>query len=56
MFMRLLRLLESAPLARWLGFPSIQQSGLLQHPPNTRRTDRYHIRVEHHERQPPVAF
>src|SRR5215472_8764583 len=56
MFMRLLRLLESAPFARWLRFPSAQQASLLQYPPNTRRTHRYHIRIEHHERQPPVAF
>jgi len=29
---------------------------LLQHSPNTRRTDGHNVSVEHHERQPPIAF
>ncbi|MGC2273063.1 MAG: hypothetical protein WA539_13870, partial [Candidatus Sulfotelmatobacter sp.] len=29
---------------------------MLQHSPNTRRTDGHNVTVEHHERQPPIAF
>jgi hypothetical protein len=29
---------------------------LLQHPPHARRTDRHNVSVQHHERQPPIAF
>src|SRR5580704_8447962 len=53
---RLQRLLKPRPFARGLALPSRQQSGLVQHPPYTRRTYRHHLRIQHHERQPPVAF
>jgi hypothetical protein len=54
--LRLQRLLEPSPLARWFGFPPREQSCLLQHPPNARRTHRHSVRVEHRERQPTIAF
>src|SRR5712691_10726943 len=49
-------LLKAGSLARRLGFPPREQSCLLQYPPNARRTDGHNVTVEHHERQPPIAF
>src|SRR5439155_24665763 len=43
--MRLERLLEAGPLTRRLRFPPGEQSRLLQHSPNARRTDSYTARV-----------
>src|SRR2546426_4737780 len=56
MLMRLEWLLKAGSLARRLGFPPREQSCLLQYPPNARRTDGHNVSVEHHERQPPIAF
>jgi hypothetical protein len=56
MLMRLQRLLETGSFARRFAFPPRQQPGLLQHSPNTRRTDRHHPSIQHHERQPPITF
>src|SRR6266568_6450174 len=56
MLMRLVRLLESRPLTRRAAFPSGEQPRLLQHSPNASRAHRHHIAVQHHERQPPIAF
>ena len=47
---------KPVPLRDGLAFPSRQQSRLLQHPPYARRTHRHHIGIQHHERQPPIAF
>ena len=40
------------------GFPFHRESStrLLEHPPNAGGTDGHDVRVQHHERQPPVAF
>jgi hypothetical protein len=53
---RLRRLLKPRPFARWLALPSRQQSRLLQHSPYARRTHRHDLRIQHHERQPPIPF
>ena len=53
---RLQRLFETGPLARQLRFPARQESSLLQYSPYARRTDRYHVCIQHHERQPPIAL
>src|ERR1700736_4913397 len=53
---RLRRLLKPRPFTRGLAFPSRQQSRLLQHSPYARRTHRYHLRIQHHERQPSIPF
>lgn len=50
------RLLKPRPFARGLALPSRQQSRLLQHAPYARRTHRYHLCIQHHERQPPIPF
>src|SRR5258708_19537066 len=48
--------LERASFARRLAFPSGDQPGLLEHPPNARGADSHHIRVQHHEGQSSIAF
>src|SRR5271170_947827 len=53
---RLRRLFETGALARGLVLPPREQSGSLQHPPNTGRTYGHNIRIQHHERQSPIAF
>src|SRR5271170_7333343 len=54
--MRTRRLLETGPLARRLSLPPREQSGSLQHPPNAGWTDGHNVGIQHHERQPPIAF
>ena len=56
MLMRLEWLLKAGPLARRLDFPPRQESRLFQHPPNARRTHCHNVSVQHHERQPSIAF
>src|ERR1700733_8733602 len=56
MLVRLRRLLKPRPFARRLALPSRQQSRLLQHSPYARRTHRYHLRIQHHERQSSIPF
>ena len=56
MLVRLRRLLEARPFLRRLAVPLAQQSRLAQHPPHAGRTHRHDVGVQHHERQPPVAF
>lgn len=53
---RLQRLLETAPLARRLTFAVRQQSRLFQHTPYAGRTHGHDVRIDHHERQPPITF
>src|SRR6185369_11332379 len=50
------RLLEARALLRRLSVPLRQQSRLPQHPPDTGRTHRHNVSVQHHKRQPPIAF
>ena len=50
------RLLEAGPFLRRLAVPLRQQSRLPQHPPHAGRAHRHDVGVQHHERQPPVAF
>jgi hypothetical protein len=54
--MRLKRLLETRALARWFPIPAPQQPRLLQHAPHAGRTHRHEVRIQHHERQPPIPF
>ena len=54
--MRRQRLLEARALLRRLAVPLRQQSRLPQHPPDAGRTHRHDVGIQHHERQPPVAF
>src|ERR1700746_2296850 len=54
--MRLQRMLEPNPLAGRFPFPARQQSRASQHPPNTGRTYRHHLGIEHHESQPSIAL
>jgi hypothetical protein len=54
--MRMRRLLEPRTLARRLSLPSREQSGSLQYPPNAGRTHGHNVRIQHHERQPPITF
>src|ERR1017187_4567 len=56
MLLRSKWLFKPRPLARRLALPPREQSGLLQHPPNARRTNGHNVGVEHHERQPSIAF
>ena len=50
------RLLEARALLRRLSVPLRQQSRLPQHPPDTGRTHRHNVGVQHHKRQPPIAL
>ena len=54
--MRLERLLEAGPFIGRLPLPFRQQSGLSQYPPHAGRADGHDVLIQHHERQPPVAF
>jgi len=56
MLVRMGWLLETAPFARRLTLPSREQPGLLQYPPNAGGANGHDIRVDHHERQSPIAF
>ena len=56
MLMRMRWLFETSPLARRLALPRRQQSGSLQYSPKARRTYGHNVRIQHHERQPPVPF
>jgi hypothetical protein len=53
---RLRRLLKPRPFARRLALLSRQQSRLLRYSPYARRTHRHDLRIQHHERQPPIPF
>src|SRR6266566_6187523 len=56
MLVRLWWLLKAGSFARRLTLPSGEQPCLLKNPPDARWADSHDIRVQHHERQPPVAF
>src|SRR5215471_46835 len=56
MLVRVGWLLEAGSFARRFALPSGEQPRLLKNPPNTRGADGHDVRVQHHERQPPVAF
>jgi hypothetical protein len=47
---------EARALLRWLPSPLRQESGLAEHSPNAGRADRHDVGIQHHERQPSVAF
>jgi hypothetical protein len=50
------RLLETRALLRRLAVPLRQQSRLAENPPDAGRAHCHDVSVQHHERQPPVAF
>src|SRR5437016_3840049 len=50
------RLVKARAFLRRLTVPLRQQPCLPQHSPNAGRTHRHNVCVQHHERQPPVAF
>ena len=54
--MRLRRLFKTHPFLRGLSVPLPQQPRPIQHPPHAGRTHRHDVGVQHHERQPPIAF
>ncbi len=56
MLVRLRRQVKASPLLRGLPVPLSQQSTSTQHAPHAGRTHRHNIGIQHHERQPPVAF
>jgi hypothetical protein len=56
MLVRLRRLFKAGPFLRGLPAPLPQQSRPTEHPPHAGRTHRHDLSVQHHERQPPVAF
>src|SRR5207245_3742002 len=56
MLVRLWWLLKAGSFARRLTLPSGEQPCLLKNPPDARWADSHDIRVQHHERQPTVAF
>ena len=50
------RLHEARALLRRFAGPLRQQSSLAEYSPHAGRADRHNVGIEHHERQPPVAF
>lgn len=56
MLVRLRRLFKTGPFLRGLPVPLPQQSRSAQHLPHAGRTHRHDVGVQHHEREPPVAF
>src|SRR5215831_11392404 len=56
MFMRLQRLFEASSFLGRLLIPLLQQPCLPQHPPYAGRAHRYHVGIQHHKRQPPIAL
>src|SRR5277367_700311 len=56
MLVRLRRLFKTRPFLRGLSVPLPQQPRPIQHPPHAGRTHRHDVGVQHHERQPPIAF
>ncbi len=56
MLMRPRRLFKAGPFLRGIPVPLPQQSRSTQHPPHAGRTHRHDVGVQHHERQPPIAF
>ena len=53
---RLQRLVKAGALLRRLALPLREQSGLVEHALDAGRADGHNVGVQHHERQPPVAF
>src|SRR6516165_2985133 len=56
MLVRLRLLFKTRPFLRGLAVPLPQQPRPIQHPPHAGRTHRHDVGVQHHERQPPIAF
>src|SRR6266852_4004068 len=56
MLVRLGRLFKAGPFLRGLPGPLPQQSRSTQYPPHAGRTHRHDVGVQHHEREPPIAF
>src|SRR6266566_4535032 len=54
--MRCQRLREARALLRRLAVPLRQESRSAEHPPDAGRAYRHDVGIQHHERQPPVAF
>jgi hypothetical protein len=48
--------LLAVPFLRGLPVPLTQQRRPIQHPPPAGQTHRHDVGVQHHERQPPIAF
>src|SRR6266568_887418 len=56
MLMRGQRLDKAGALFGREPFPVVQQTSLGQHPVHARRADGHQVGIQHHKRQPPVAF
>src|ERR1700730_17400666 len=56
MLVRLGRLFKAGPFLRGLPVPLPQQSRSTQYPPQPGRAPRQDVGIQHHERQPPIAF
>src|SRR6516225_6298703 len=56
MLVWLRRLVKTRPFLRGLSVPLPQQPRPTQHSPHAGRTHRHDVGVQHHERQPPIAF
>jgi hypothetical protein len=55
-FMRLHRLMKTGSFLRGLAVESVHHAGLAKNAVNRRGADSHDASIQHHERQPPVAF